>query len=128
MKTRLAQLILVLLFTSGIVQAQDMAKVAPDNIKVTLDNEKVRVMEMLLKPGDKIPMHSHPAHIVCPITPGIIKSILPDGKVREIELKPGQSMWGEPMVHANEAVTDVHLMFIELKEPVKKEQKETKKQ
>ncbi len=118
---------LLMMLASGLATAQDMAKVGAANVTVTLDNEKVRVMELRLKAGEKLPMHSHPASIVCPLTAGKIKAILPDGKSREVEFKQGQAIWGEAVVHANEAVTDVHVMIIELKEAAK-EQKETKKQ
>ena len=53
-------------FAMPIVRAQDMVKVAPKNCKVLLDNDRVRVIRVVSKPGEKMEMHSHPAHIVYP--------------------------------------------------------------
>ena len=36
--------------------AQDMAKVDPKHVKVILDNDKVRVLDVQFKAGEKIPM------------------------------------------------------------------------
>ena len=44
--------------------AQDLAKVAPNTTKVLLDNDRVRVLEVQYKPGEKAAMHSHPASLV----------------------------------------------------------------
>ena len=52
----------VLLATS--LWAQDMVKVAPMNCTVLLDNDQVRVVRVVLQPGEKLPMHSHPANVV----------------------------------------------------------------
>jgi quercetin dioxygenase-like cupin family protein len=44
-----------------IVRSQDILKVAPKNCKVLLENDRVRVIRVVTKPGEKIEMHSHPA-------------------------------------------------------------------
>ena len=51
---------LVLVFAAATVLAQDPMKVAPNNFKVLLENDQVRVLDFHSKPGDKIGMHSHP--------------------------------------------------------------------
>ncbi len=96
--------------------AQDMAKVAPKNVKVVLDNDKVRVFEVQFKAGEKLPMHSHPSSIVIPITNGKVKTTMSDGKVKEVEFKVGDARWSDAVTHSNEAVTDNHVMVIELKD------------
>jgi len=40
-------------FGAGIVLAQDVAKLSPNDVKVLVDNDKVRVLEILHKPGAK---------------------------------------------------------------------------
>ena len=40
---------------------EDAVKVAPHAYKVVLENDKVRVLESRMKPGDKTEMHGHPA-------------------------------------------------------------------
>ena len=96
--------------------AEDMAKVAPKFVKVLLDNEHVRVLEVNAKAGDKIPMHSHPGYFVYSFTNGKSKDIFPDGKTAEREFKMGETVWGKTHAHANEAITDVHVLVTELKE------------
>jgi predicted component of type VI protein secretion system len=39
----------------------DVVKVSPDNYKILLENEYVRIVEYTLKPGEKDNLHSHPA-------------------------------------------------------------------
>ena len=40
--------------------AQDAVKIAPTVYKPLLDNERVRVLEATVKPGETVPFHSHP--------------------------------------------------------------------
>lgn len=96
--------------------AQDMAKVASKNVKVVLDNDKVRVFDVQVKVGEKLPMHSHPSNIVIPMSSGKVKTTLSDGTVKDIEFKAGEPRWSEPVTHSNEAVTDNHVMVIEIKD------------
>ena len=43
----------------------DVLEVAKSGYKLLLENKKVRVMEIRLKPGEKSPMHNHPNdHVV----------------------------------------------------------------
>lgn len=103
--------------------AQDMAKVAPGMVNVVLDNDKVRVFDVQVKAGEKLPMHSHPSNLVIPLGTGKVKTTLADGKVVEAEFILGEPRWGEAVTHANEALTDIHVLVIELKEPPMKMKK-----
>ncbi len=103
-------------FVASPLFAQDMAKVASKNVKVVLDNDKVRVFDVQLKAGEKLPMHSHPSNLVIPITNGKVKTTMSDGKVKEVEFKVGDARWSDAVTHSNEAVTDNHVMVIELKD------------
>ncbi len=105
-----------IVFTASTTRAQDMAKVATKNVKVLLDNEEVRVLDVQAKPGDKLPMHSHPANIVYAISAGKWKTMFPDGTSRDIEAKAGEARWSDAVTHANEALTETHVLVIELKQ------------
>ncbi len=113
----------ILLVTAGlflaapIVSAQDMVKVAPKNCKVLLDNDRVRVIEVRIKPGEKIAMHSHPANVVYSFTAGKAKFTLPDGKAEEREIKAGQAIWSAAVTHASENTGTAlsRVLVIELK-------------
>lgn len=109
-------LVVVLCLVASPLLAQDMAKVAPKNVKVVLDNDKVRVFDVQLKAGEKLPMHSHPSNVVIPITAGKVKTTMSDGKVKDVEFKVGEPRWSDPVTHSNEAVTDNHVMVVEIKD------------
>jgi quercetin dioxygenase-like cupin family protein len=93
-----------------------MAKVAPNNVKVLLENDKTRVLDVQFKAGEKIPMHSHSAYILYSFSDGKVKTTLGDGKVLDTEFKTGEARWSDKVTHANEALTDVHVLVIEIKD------------
>jgi beta-alanine degradation protein BauB len=99
--------------------AQDPAVVAPKAIKVKFENERVRVLEDISEPGDVEPMHSHPANVVYVITGGKVRFTFPDGTTNEAELKAGDTLFRDPVVHASANIgkTQVHLIIVELKKP-----------
>lgn len=111
---------LVLVFTTKPTVAQDPAKVAPNVYKVLLENDRVRVLEVHAKPGEKIPMHSHPDYVVYPLGPAKVKFVTPDTTV-VVELKAGEVSWHEAEKHAPEVIgtTEAHVLVVELKEPHK---------
>lgn len=103
--------------SAGTVMAQDMATVAPKNTKVLVDNAQVRVIEVNVKPGETIGMHSHPGSVVYFVTSGKTKTTLADGKVTETEHKAGEATWSEPVTHSNENVgtTAAKVVVVEVK-------------
>ena len=100
-----------------LVSAQDLAKTAPKQTKVTLDNDRVRVIEITLKPGEKTGMHSHPPHVLYFATGGKLRTSFSDGKSTETEVKPGATQWVEPVTHNNENIgtTECHSILVEVK-------------
>jgi hypothetical protein len=48
----------------------DAVAAAPDNHRVVFENEKVRVLEVTIKPGEKEPFHEHPLFSVMNIIRG----------------------------------------------------------
>ena len=95
---------------------QDPVTVAPNNVKVLLENDRVRVLDFRAKAGEKIPMHSHPAYVTYLISgSGKTKFTSPDGKVRESDAKAGQALWNEAETHSSESTSAVHALLIELK-------------
>jgi quercetin dioxygenase-like cupin family protein len=97
--------------------AQDPVKVAPDKYKVIFNNDKVRVLDVHLKAGEKSPMHSHPNYIVYSFTNGSVKFTAKDGKTADVKMKAGECMWRNAESHAveNTGKTEVHVLNIELK-------------
>jgi len=97
--------------------AQDPVKLSPNLYKVVLENDQVRVLEYRVKPGDKEPMHSHPAAVVYVFTDGKAKATTPDGKSQIIESKAGETIWSEPVTHAWEYIGpgNGRVLIVELK-------------
>ena len=99
--------------------AQDPVKLSPNLYKVLLENDQVRVLEYRVKPGDKEPVHSHPAAVVYVFTDGKAKATMPDGKSQVIESKAGETIWSEPVTHAWEYLGpgNGRVLIVELKKP-----------
>jgi len=102
--------------------AQDVVKVSPETHKVLLENDQVRVLDVRVKPGEKVPMHSHPANVVYFLSDSKTKFTYPDGKTEEREGKAGAAIWSEAVTHATENVgaAMLHVVQIELKGAAKK--------
>jgi beta-alanine degradation protein BauB len=97
--------------------AQDPVKLAPDKYKVIFNNDKVRVLDVRLKPGEKSPMHSHPNYIVYALNSSTVKFTSKDGKTTDFKTKAGQCVWRDAESHAveNAGKTETHVLNIELK-------------
>ncbi len=123
MKTVLV--VFALAFTASTVSAQDVAKVAPNNCKVLLENDRVRVVEIWIKPGEKLAMHSHPASVTYVLTAGKLKTTVPDGKTVDTEAQVGQTLWNDGGGHeqVNVGTTEVRALVMEMKTPAKMPEK-----
>ena len=112
----------MLIFTINTAFAQDAVEVSPNNYKVLLENDRVRVLEVRYKPGEKSPLHYHPANVVITLTDGVARHIDTDGQTSDAVFKAGKVFWRKPGIHAaaNPDTTEFHLIFVELKEPEKK--------
>src|SRR5438128_12575180 len=87
-----ALLVSVALATSSELAApQYPVKLSPQCYKVLLENEQVRVLEYRLKPGEKEPMHSHPAGVVYVLGDGTLKFTYSDGRTEERAAKAGEA-------------------------------------
>ena len=96
----------------------DVLEVPKSGYSLIMENEKVRVMDMKLKPGDKSPMHNHPNdHLVYVFNNAKFKLSFPDGNTNEFELKAGQALWIEAGPHETENIgtTNGHNLVTEIK-------------
>jgi quercetin dioxygenase-like cupin family protein len=117
MKTNI--LVSLLLAICMAASAQDPVKTSPQYYRVLLENEQVRVLEYRLKPGEKEPMHSHPAGVVYVLRGGALKFSYPDGRTEEKTAATGEVIWRDPVTHAvgNTGKTEAHAIAIDLKTP-----------
>ena len=80
----------------------DVLEVPNSGYNLIMENEKVRAMEMKLKPGEKSLMLNHPNdHVVYVFNNAKFKLSFPDGNSNEFELKAGQALWIEAGPHRN---------------------------
>ncbi len=115
-------LLILVLFVVGFARAdsrisQDPLVVNAKTIALKFENSKVRVLEAMLKPGDKEKMHSHPAYVIYVIQGGKIRSHAADGNVTDAEFKTGDVIYRDPLTHWAENIGDttIKLELVELK-------------
>ena len=99
-------------------EVPDLLAAEPEQAKVLLENERIRVLEVRLKAGQAQAMHSHPDHLVYPLSAYRIKHIAPDGSTSIGERLPGELIWIPAESHAGENVgdTECRVLIVELKE------------
>lgn len=96
---------------------KDPVQVAPNVYKVLFENERVRLLEVRIRPGDSSAMHSHPDYLVYSLGDNKVTFRSPSGESAEVELKTGEVMWREAEEHSaeNRATADVAALLFELK-------------
>jgi beta-alanine degradation protein BauB len=100
--------------------AQDAAAVQPQSYRVALDNQRLRVLDFVGRPGMGVcgvGMHSHPAHLTVALTAARVRVRTPDGRSMVVENKPGDVFWSEAETHSTENLLghDVRALVVELK-------------
>lgn len=110
-----------LILFAAAVMAQDPVPLYPENYKVLLENERVRVLDFQLKKGAKEEFHAHPAAVTYVLAPFKIRFTFPDGTTRIREAKAGDLFYGDALTHASENIgdTDAHGLLIEMKSAAK---------
>jgi len=97
----------------------DPVKLSPQYYTVRIDNDRLRVVEYRLGPGQKEPKHSHPPGIVYSLSDAKMKiETFPDGVVATHDYHAGDLVWRDAVTHAAENVgsTEAHVIAVELKE------------
>ena len=94
---------------------KDTCAVAPKNCKILKEDDNFRVIDYTAKKGDKVGMHSHPAHVIYVIQGGKTKFTMPDGTSKELDTKAGEAIINPPTVHASDHESDIHVIIVEKK-------------
>ena len=104
---------------TGAAPSLDPAVVNAGMEHVRLENASVRVIEGVLRPGDREQMHSHPAFVTYVIEGGRIRNHFADGRVVEAELETGDVLWRDPQTHwiENIGATTLRFIVVELEGP-----------
>ncbi|MEE9593761.1 MAG: hypothetical protein V3W28_09300 [Thermoplasmata archaeon] len=93
----------------------DPVKVSPGNYKILLENDRVRVLDMLLRPGETDDLHSHPSETVFFLQGGTLRIHLPTGEAQEANIPDHHVMWNDAWTHRVENIGqgDVHAIIVE---------------
>jgi hypothetical protein len=105
-------------------KAQDAAKIMPRTYRVAFENDRVRVLDFIGRPGMGVcgeGMHSHPAHLTVVMSDWQGRALSPDGTVIGRDKKAGDVFWSEAETHKveNTGKVNSHVLIIELKTPAK---------
>ena len=106
----------VIAMRAGQVPA-DAVAVSPNLYRTKLENDRVRVLEYALAPGQTEPMHSHQSFVVHFLTDGRIRATPLGGQSTEQSVKQGDTAWREPMAHRidNIGPTELRALIIDVK-------------
>src|SRR5437773_3492672 len=97
--------------------AQDPVDVDSSHYTVELENDRVRVLRIRYGPREKSKMHGHPASVAVFLTAAQGRFTYPDGKTEDFDVKAGQVMYMDAVVHNPENVTNTpfEVIAVELK-------------
>jgi quercetin dioxygenase-like cupin family protein len=95
----------------------DAVKTDPGHHKLEFENDRVRVLRIKLKPGDKSKQHEHPNGVAIFLTDAQAKFGLADGTIREGGGKRGEANWAAAEKHTVENASDkaFEVILVELK-------------
>jgi beta-alanine degradation protein BauB len=119
MKKILSAVFVALGLCSGMAFAQELdpLKVAPGMYSLVFENDRVRVMQVVFKPGESIKKHSHPDHYAYVLEGGQLTINKDNAKPMVADLAAGQVVWITAESHwaKNTGTTPVKLLVNELK-------------
>ena len=95
----------------------DPVETNPDLYRVLFENDRVRVLEYVDRPGDATTPHNHPDSVM--VTLSSFRRRLSSGDQQvEVELPAFQARWLDAQEHSGSNIgdTDTHTIFVELKE------------
>src|SRR5690606_24031897 len=103
-KTISAMVFMGCVLFSPSLRAQDPMSIGKMYKKVLLENDKVRVMQVVFEPGDVMPWHSHPGHSVYAVTGGKIEITAKDQQPTVIDIKAGDAMYLDAVTHTGKNI------------------------
>lgn len=83
-------------------------------IKLLLENDFVKVVEVHVRPGEKLEMHTHPAYVAYTISPTKIRFTFPDGTMRETQTEKGKALFSEGVTHAIENIGSSEMVSVDV--------------
>ncbi|MEX0878282.1 MAG: cytoplasmic protein [Thermoanaerobaculia bacterium] len=102
---------------AGRMTTQDPVTVSPQYDTVRFENDRIRVLEYRLEPGEKEGTHSHPPGVVYVLSDATLRTTRADEKASEVTGKAGEVLWRESTTHATENIgaNDARALIVDLK-------------
>jgi hypothetical protein len=96
----------------------DPATSNPELYKVIFENERVRVLDHIDRPGESTTPHLHPDSVTYTLS-SFKRRLISSGREVEVEIGAGSVRWLDAQEHSgvNIGDTETHVIFVELKEP-----------
>jgi quercetin dioxygenase-like cupin family protein len=97
--------------------AEDAVQAAGNVYRVLFENDRVRLLEARMSPGDSSSLHSHPDYLVYGLDDGEVRFGSSSGETQDVPMVAGEVMWREAEEHTAENVgaSDVRALLFELK-------------
>jgi len=97
--------------------AADPVAVAADHYHILLENDRVRMLDFKLGPGERVPLHAHPDYVMYALTPFKVRFTSADGRSKDFEGPAGLAIYSDALVHSDENLGDseFHVLIFELK-------------
>jgi quercetin dioxygenase-like cupin family protein len=91
----------------------DIVQTSPNQARVLMENEQVRIVEYFIKPGDKDVWHTHPPRSSYVVAGGNVKVYTENAEPKISEVKTGTSSWADQGAkHYVENVGDTEIKII----------------
>jgi quercetin dioxygenase-like cupin family protein len=96
--------------------SMDPVTVAPGVYKVLADTMNIRIVEITVKPGESVPLHSHPDYAEYVIEGGKAELTAKDGTKQTVELKAGAGVITPAETHTgkNAGTTTIRIIATEV--------------
>lgn len=96
----------------------DPAATNPQHYQVVFENDRVRVLEYLDRPGDRTTQHWHPDSVMYTLSTFRRRLYSAAGDTRDVDISAGATLWLPAQQHAGHNIGDseTHVIFVELKE------------
>ena len=97
--------------------AEDRALLDPAGVTVKLDNDSIRMMEVIIPVDFKEKVHTHPAYVTYVLDGGQIRIHANGEAARDSELKPGATFFSERVTHwaENTGTSAIRVLLVEIR-------------
>ena len=114
---RLMFVLLTFMISGSALSAQDTLRANAETVTLKFENDRIRVLESVLKPGAKENQHSHPNYVTYVISGGKVRNHF-NGGVSLGEFKTGEVLFRDARTHWSENIgkTTIRVLMFELKD------------